>query len=442
MRYTVDPASFIPPTLRTIEHIAKREGLGELTHDELDFVWDLLAKTAGADVREFDEVEAQADAAVHAMEEAQAFLARGNNAAHFDEWRVTRQFEYEYHLHQHQRYSALVEVDLNQLPGYNKPTQAVRLLWLFRAMQRLWILHIISIEYGNFVQVVADAVAMVEALSWNQMEMLEAFVSGDEPGEEAIVLGLELAVSGIQVDEMLRIARKLSELAELQGRAKLTPDPNGEEIVLRDIQELSELGRATQSAFTLPSRLRMQRAAMGELDVRDPRTRRAQKQLLFMVIDGSGSMLGDGLLGASRAAGIVMNRLEAVIKGDAELYLRFFDGALRKQEFHADSPASARELMRVISDPAQYLGGSTEFEETLRAASQRAGEILANRGLRDPEIVFVTDGEAYVPPLSVLDNKKLHAFQVGEEENHELSDLARQSGGVGVYIGLRDWETE
>lgn len=433
MRYTQDPKSFIPPTLETIEHIAKREGLGKLTQDELDFVWDLLAKTAGAEVRDFDEVEAQAHAAVHAMEEAQAFLSRGNNAAHYDEREITRQFEYQYHLHQHQRYSALVEVDLNQLPGYNKPTQAVRLLWLFRAMQRLWVFHIIV---GSFVQVLAHAISLVDALSSNEIEMLETFVGGDEPGEDALMLGLELAVSGIQVAEMLRIARKLSELAELQGRAKLTPDPNGEETVLRDIQELSELGRATQNAFTLPQRLRMQRAAMGELNVRDPRTRRAQKQLLFMVVDGSGSMLHDGLLGASRAAGIVMNRLEAVIKGDAELYLRFFDGALREQEFHADSPDSARELMRIISDPTQYLGNSTEFEETLRVASQRAEEILAARGLRDPEIVFVTDGEADVPSLSVLDGKKLHVFQVGEEENYELSNLARQSGGVSVYIGL------
>lgn len=442
MRYTEDPASFIPPTLKTVEHIANREGLGELTHDELDFVWDLLAKTAGAEVRDFDEVEAQADAAVHAMAEAQAFLARGNNAARYDEWEVTSQFEYQYHLHQHQRYDALAQVDLNQLPGYNKPTQAVRLLWLFRAMQRLWVLRIIEITFGiDFVAALADALVKINDLDGGQIEMLETFVGGDEPNEEAILLGLELAVSGIQVAEMLRIARKLSELAELQGRAKLRPDPNGEETVLRGIQEISELGRATQSAFALPQRLRMQRAAMGELDVRDPRTRRAQKQLLFMVVDGSASMLHYGLLGASRAAGIVMNRLRAVIDGEAELYLRFFDGELREQEFHADSPALARELMRIISDSTQYLGNSTEFAGTLTASSQRAEEILKTKGLRDPEIVFVTDGVAEVPPLSVLGGKKLHVFQVGEEENTALSDLARQSGGVGVYVGLDDeWE--
>ena len=148
------------------------------------------------------------------------------------------------------------------------------------------------------------------------------------------------------------------------------------------------------------------------------------------------------MMGSSAQAGrlgIVMNRLRAVIDGDAELHLRFFDRALREQEFHADSPASARELVRIISDPAQYMGSSTGFESTLGAASERAEELLSARGLRDPEIVFITDGQAHVPELSVLDGKTLHVFQVGEEENLELSELARQSGGMGVYVGLQDW---
>ena len=50
MRYTDDPSNLILPTSATIKHIAKREGLGELTELEWDFLWDLLAKTGGAQV--------------------------------------------------------------------------------------------------------------------------------------------------------------------------------------------------------------------------------------------------------------------------------------------------------------------------------------------------------------------------------------------------------
>ncbi|HYG84030.1 MAG TPA: hypothetical protein VD907_04065 [Verrucomicrobiae bacterium] len=407
---------------------------------EFDFVWDLLAKTAGAEIRPFDEIEAQAETAVHAMSEAQAFLARNSNK-NTPEWVIIESFERDLHLYQHQLYDALVEVDLNQLPGYNKPTQAVRLLWLFRAMQRLWVLRILQIAVElSFIEALAGAFKKIDALSEQDIEMLEAFVGGNEPNEEALLLGLELTMSGLQVDEMLRIGRKLSELSELHGQSKLTPDPNGEEVVLRDIKELSELGRAAQAAWALPKQLRIQRAVSGELPVRESRTRRTQKQLLFMVVDGSRSMLHDGRLGASRAAGIVMNRLRAVIDGDAELYLRFFDGALREEEFHADSPESARELMRIVSDPAQYMGYTTEFTGTLTAASKRSEEIVGDRDLRDPEIVFITDGQATVPSLSVVNGKLLHAFQVGVSENSDLTNLARQSGGIGAYLGLQDWK--
>lgn len=436
MRYTTDPATFIPPTLQTVQHIARREGLDELSPDELDFVWDLLAKTAGAEVREFDEAEAQADAAVHAMNEAQAFVGRTGGTVDHEEWELIKNFQNDYHRYQHQRYDTLAAADLNELPGYNKPTQAVRLVWLFRAMQRLWVMYLVNVTVVMFIDALAAAIQQISELRRADVELLELFVGGDEPHDEAIMLGLELSVSGIQVSEMLRICRKLSELSEQQGRTVLRPDPNGEERALRDIENLSELGKVTPSAFMLPRPLFLQRAVNGGLNVRESQTRHDHKQLLFMVVDGSSSMLEDGMLGASRAAGIVMNRLEAVIAGEAELHLRFFDANLREQEFHADSPESARELMRIIADPTQYMGWSTVFDTTLAAASVRAEEIVVARNLRDPEIVFVTDGQAPVPALSALGGKKLHTFQVGEEENKELSRLARRSGGMGVYLAL------
>ena len=431
MRYTADPKNFISPTLATVKHIARREGLEELTAEELDFVWDVLAKTAGADVRDFDTIEAEADAAVHAFAEAEAFIERYGTDEEWSRDYIIGKFERDFYDQQKERYEVLVNVDLNKIPGYNKPTQAVRLLWLFRAMQRLMVLFYLVVDFAATLN---QAFEQMDALNDLQMDMLKAVAEDNDP-DEAFMLGLELAVSGIQIEEMLQVCRNLNELAELQSSAELTPDPNGEEMTLRSINELGELGKATQSAFILPPRLRMQRAVSGELDVRDPRTRKQQKQLLFMVVDGSSSMFNGKALSASRAAGIVMNRLEAVMEGHAELYLRFFDGSLREQEFHADSVESARELMRVISDAGQYQGSNTEFERTLKAASRRAEEVLKDRNLRDPEIVFVTDGQATVPELPVLKGNILHVFQVGRRENTTLSELARKSGGMAVYIG-------
>jgi hypothetical protein len=429
VRHTQTPSWLILPSEVTVKHIAHREGLGELTEAEFDFVWDLLAKLGGAEVQEFDEAAAQAEAAVNALSEAAAFAGRtGIDAESVVPW-----FEDSYHLIQHQLYEALTQIDLAEIPGYNHPTKAVRLLKLFRDMEKLWVLYIINIELLGFVQFLNDALEQMDKMDPRLMVLLKRF-SSDQSDEAALMLGLELRLQNIQLEEMLRVARKLDELAPFQGRlVKPIRDPDGEDMGVRAIENLTELSRTSQANFALPRDLLMARAAQGELDVREPQTHRDKKQLLFMVVDGSGSMLFDQALSASRAAGIVMNRLQAVIDGEAETYLRFFDARLREQEFHANSPESAQELLRIVTDPQMYKGRSTEFYQPLDVASRRAKEILASRSLKDPELFFVTDGGAEVPPLEILQGIKMHSVQVGAEENVELSNLSRTSGGTPLY---------
>lgn len=434
MRYTTDPPNLILPTEATIHHIAKREGLGALSENEFDLVWDLLAKAGDAQVAEFDEEQAQVEAGMYAILEAEAFCQRHPSA---DKEEAARFFERNFHTMQHRCHELLEALDLNDIPGYNHPVKAVRVVKLLRSAQLMWVLHIISLHVDSLIECIMEAMQRVDALSDADMALLKEFTAGSDHAEdEAEMLGIELQLSGFDLGEVLRISRQLDELSEFQSKhAKPTPSPNGENVRLRDIKDFSELGRVTQQAFTLPSRLRLHRAATGELSVRQPETRRDQKQLLFMVVDGTGSMLADGATSASRAAGVVMNRLKAVIDGEAEVYLRFFDGDLREEEFHANSPESARELMDRVMNPAQYMGMRTEFKSTLAAAGYRVKELVASGKFRAPELVFVTDGHAPVPHESILEGVKMHAVQVGMFEVHDLSSLARQSGGVSVYAG-------
>lgn len=433
MRHTEDPENLIMPTLATVQHIAGREGLGELTEDELDFVWDLMAKAGGAQVKPFDEFEAQAEAAVHAFGEADAFTTRTGVTTPY----LVEKFESDYYEYLRQQHLVVEDLDLNEMPGYNTPTKAVRVLRLFREVQLLWILLWVDVALMNLMDLLNAAFARMESLDPEFTAILKTFAGGDNPEEEALMLGLELQLCNIQLEEMLRIARHLDKLSEFtNAQADPTPDPNGEEVVLRDIQDLGELGRASQSAYTLPPRLRLKQAAMGETQIREPQTRHDKKQLLYMVVDGSGSMLEYNCLAASRAAGVVMNRLQAVIDGDAELYLRFFDETLREQEYHANSPESAQELMRIVSSPLSYMGDDTRFRQPLEVASQHVQKLMESQGLRDPELIFITDGEATVPPIETLHGIKMHTVQVGESENVRLSALARKSGGLGLYAGV------
>lgn len=442
MRYTQDPPNLILPTPATIKHLAKREGLGELTELEEDFVWDLLAKTGGAQVAEFDEDKALLDAEVYGVLEAEAFVQRNPNVKRgYD---PVERFKQNYHLMQHQLHHVLVELDLNDIPGYNHAAKAIRMIKLIRNAEVLWFFMLLDLYYvESLFELIDRAIQRVKTLTSGDLELLKQFIdpTSEEPELDAEFLGVQLQLNGMDLQEVLRIARHLDTLSELQrGRSKLTPDPNGEDVKLRSIRELSELGRVGQQDLALPRQLRNMRAAQGELNVRNPQTRHDKKQLLFMVVDGTGSMLGDGATSASRAAGVVVNRLQAVIDGDAELFIRFFDSTLREKEYHAKDAKSARDLIQIVSDPAQYTAGLTQFEPTLRAASVRIRELMKSGTLKEPELVFVTDGSASIPDVSVLDGIKMHAVQVGPYEVEALSELARQSGGISVYTGLTETE--
>jgi len=439
MRYTQDPANLILPTSATIKHIAKREGLKELTELEWDFLWDLLAKTGGAQVADFDEDKAAFDAGLYAMLEAEAFMQRNPSANRYN---VSERFSDDYQDMQRQLHYLLVALDLNEIPGYNHAAKAIRVIKLVRRAQVLWVMRVLEFYFANILfETIDNAIRTVNNLPDADLELLQQFIDplSEEPDEDAKFLGIQLQLGGLDLQEVVRIARHLDTLSELQrGRSKLRSDPNGENMKLRNIRDLSELGRVTQQELTLPSRLRMKRAVEGELSVRDPHTRHEKKQLLYLVVDGTGSMMWHGAVSASRAAGVVLNRLQAVIDGDAEVYVRFFDSDLRQKEYHAKDIKSARELMQVVSDPGQYNGGNTVFTSTLDAASTRVQALMKSGDLKEPELVFITDGAAMIPPVSVLKGVKMHAVQVGIEEVTELSDLARESGGISVYAGLAE----
>lgn len=438
MRHTDTPPNLILPTEATIKHLAMREKLGELTDQEWDFVWDLLAKTGGAQVAEFDEDKAMFDAGLYAMVEAEAFMERHPD---IDRDHVAKKFTQEYHMVQHQLYHLLNHFDLNDISGFNHPQKAVRIVKLFRQMEVIWIITmIIDITTdGAFTEAIQAAVDEVNSMTESDLKTMQMFIDPNaaQSEDDAKFLALELQLSGMNLPEILRIARHLDTLSELQkDKSKLRSDPNGEDTKLRDIRDLSELGKVSQKDLALPPMLRYQRAVEGTLNVRDPHTRQSKKQLLYLVIDGTGSMMQYKALAASRAAGVALNRLQAVLDGDAEVYIRFFDWRLREVEYHAHDATSARELMTIVSDPVNYQGWQTVFDVTLKNASDRILELMQSGKLKEPELVFVTDGSADIPDVSVLQGIKMHTVQVGKEEVAKLSDLARESGGISVYAGV------
>jgi uncharacterized protein with von Willebrand factor type A (vWA) domain len=131
-----------------------------------------------------------------------------------------------------------------------------------------------------------------------------------------------------------------------------------------------------------------------------------------------------------KAGGILMNRLKAVIEGEAELFVRLFDTSL-KEEYHASSPSEAKELIRHFTEK-NYSGGSTDISGCVRAAKSRIEEIIAQGATYRPELVVITDGDDKISlTTKEISGIKMHSFVV-ECANKALTDLAIGTGGVGI----------
>ncbi|OQA03213.1 MAG: hypothetical protein BWY68_00803 [bacterium ADurb.Bin400] len=230
---------------------------------------------------------------------------------------------------------------------------------------------------------------------------------------------------------MVEISRHLDKLSRMQVRRqrKTETDPEGEEVRWRPMKHLGEIGRIPQSEWALPRPYRMYRHITGQTSVRERCTRIEKKQLLYIIIDCSGSMSSGKRI--YKAGGILINRLKAVIAGEAELYVRFFDSSL-KQEHHASTPEEAKALVKKFTE-ANYSGGNTAIAACTKAAHERIEEIMREGAVYRPELCVITDGDDDTSSLKLSDipGTKLHAFVV-ECQNKHLAELARRSGGVGV----------
>lgn len=286
-----------------------------------------------------------------------------------------------------------------------------------------------------------EAVSDAKSLSEEERELLDATEGGDDdeqssdspknPGADPSQVR-RLAEDMLKgKDEIIRVSRHLDQLSPMRVAKsnRLEVDPEGDERRWRPIRNLGELHKIPQSEWALPKSYRMYRVLTGQTPVRERCTRQEKRQLLYCLVDCSGSM--DNGERIAKAGGVLLNRLKAVVAGEAEVYFRFFDGAPR-QEHHAATPEEAKRLMAQVVERGNYSGGSTDIRAAVRAAAERIEELIASgEQLYKPEICLVSDGEAAVPSQEDLGGVRLHVFNV-ECAQAELVGLARSTGGVGI----------
>ena len=449
---TTPPLTYLTPTREEMAAMADQVGLRKYAPDLVEDISNLLAGgELVAPSRYGQQVRAEAEKSLPPADHDGEWQLRDRS------WTKDRQRalaeKTESRMRYHQRVQDFLrDLDATQMPGTSPLEKAMGWLKLLAAMPGgegsgqggEEALPIFTDEQSSgeaVAEQLEEAVGDAKSLSDEERELLDAEGTGEDdeqssdspknPGADPSQVR-RLAEKMLRgEDELLRVSRHLDKLSPMRVAKsnKLEADPEGDERRWRPIRNLGELHKIPQSEWALPKSYRMYRALTGQTPVRERCVRTEKRQLLYILIDCSGSM-GSGQR-IAKAGGVLLNRLKAVVAGEAEVYFRFFDGSPR-QEHHAATPEEAKALMTKVMEAGNYSGGSTDIRAAVQAAAVRIEELIASgEQFYRPEICLVSDGEADVPSRDDLGKVRLHVFNV-ECAQQELVELARSTGGVGI----------
>lgn len=283
-------------------------------------------------------------------------------------------------------------------------------------------------------------VAQVLEATQNLDEIDEELLGEQNPGSINPLSVVEVAerISAKAEWELVRLSHMLDELVEMKTSIKRsrkfspTPTPF---VRNRGIRDLAEMPRIARVAHGLPDEIFWQRAIERRLPVREFVSMEEQKQLIYMLVDCSGSMSGDKRI--VKAGGILLNRVKAVIRGEAELYLRLYEGGPHERQ-EGRTPEQGRQLLEMIRDRGVYGGGSTNHAGAIDAALADIAE--GGEKFHRCDIVLVTDGDSGNTQLTrKLGATKLHAFSVACD-NPQLKSMSTSYHLVDDDMKLRSKE--
>lgn len=348
----------------------------------------------------------------------------------------------EYAMNYHQRVSSFLRsVEVEKFPGSTPLEKAMSLLKLLSQQKGGSAsgtdgepLPIFQDNEGSEVaNKLNDIMDTVESMSDEESELIAPEVEEGDTKESKDLAKRKIAeemTSG--KDAWLKISRLLDEMPRLRvaKQKKFFADPNGQEVRTRAIKGLHEINKVVSYEWAYTKKYRNYRLVTQQTRVRERGVHEEKRQLLYILVDCSGSM--DTKHRISVAGGILMNRLKAVMTGDAEVFFRFFDSSCDTEKHAADIEA-AKKLIKEIRS-YNFSGGGTAIENCAKEALERIEEIMKEpeRKLVKPQLVIVTDGEdKFNLKLEELKGTILHAFVV-QCQNTNLTELAAKSGGVAM----------
>lgn len=226
--------------------------------------------------------------------------------------------------------------------------------------------------------------------------------------------------------DILYVAR-MKEVTERYRRDEVissVPYPD-DEMTIKNIEDSNELLRVLPTEFIHDDDVFMQKFVKKELQIKDYQARRLKRQVLYLLIDVSGSMRGSRNVYAS---GVALAFVRQALTEGSTYFLRFFDHGIK--QLHTVTNEKEAEKMMDILIRQPYSGGGTSITNAIRTAVK---DITSDpEGFEKAEIMLITDGEDSVN-LSKNDLKKIRLHStVVEGHNKDLEELSNS------YVELKE----
>ena len=445
---TVPNEFYIPPKTEDVEEKAKVFGLGKFPIDVVEDIVNLLSKGSYRDEQElrydlFKKAETMLPLADNNTNQWSIIHSSGRSNTHTFENRMAAiKCQTEILVNENKKINEFTsKLDLSMIPGETPLSKAMVVV---KALMKATKVDQASEKADTTLNSIMtrlpagrlanDVNEMLGAIKNMTTEEMDCFCdisggNGSDQSDAAIAAAVEaLHVDCKEIIELSRIVDSSSAMKTFK-RLEAKPDVEGNEIRYRPIKSINEMMKTHQSEFILPQRYRLYRVLTQQSYVRERISITEKKQLLYMLIDKSGSMRESKRI--QKAVGILLSRVKAVISGDAEMWVSFFDTHPTDPELVA-TKEEAKALLKKSMSYELYTGGGTNIGNALKGAIKHIDTIMQNGQLYKPAIVLITDGTDDVKwTKKNLCGNILHSFIVSGS-NRSVSNLATSSGGIAV----------
>lgn len=228
-----------------------------------------------------------------------------------------------------------------------------------------------------------------------------------------------------------------NDIKGLESKKKVTEfyDPTSKNKKERFIESYEELVKIPMIEYALPNFKK--KLAAKEILYNKPFTSEIQKQSLIFIVDDSGSMSNKFKIG--KVKGLLMNRLNQVIKGNAELYLTTYEYELDEDNWHhIKDEKDCQYIWDNFGNIFGFNRGGTNIQGAIETAKEtfesdylvcrnRSNPVKLNK--YNPNICVICDGEDHVSTDFEPEGYVIHNFVLGNE-HPQLKRISKETDGV------------